>query len=126
MLGRLLSCMGYRLEVVRRPVKSQLDRSAERSWRLHRRLSTHLSPENFDEWRPTMLRNLERLRRSTRGQRHLRNLERWQRLVDHGDVPGLRRVMTGVDTDSVQMREVSPMSGLLSQEERSEALNVGS
>ena len=26
--------------------------------------------------------------------------------------------MTGRDTDSVQLREVSPMSGLLSQEER--------
>jgi hypothetical protein len=33
----------------------------------------------------------------------------------------LRRVMVGLDTDSVQMREVSPMGGLLPQEERAEA-----
>ena len=36
MLDRLLCCMGYRLEVVRRPVKQELGRSLERSWRLHR------------------------------------------------------------------------------------------
>jgi plasmid maintenance system antidote protein VapI len=31
MLDRLLSCLGYRLEVVRRPVNSELRRSEERS-----------------------------------------------------------------------------------------------
>ncbi len=122
MLDRLLSCMGYRLEIVRRPVKQNLGRSPERSWRLHRQLSMHLTPETLDEWRPTILRNLDRLRGSVRGQPHLRNLDRWQRLIEDGDVPRLRRVMTGLDTDSVQMREVSPMSGLLPQEERDEVL----
>jgi hypothetical protein len=71
-----------------------------------------------------MLRNLQRLRESTRGQPHLRNLDRWQRLIQDGDLPSLRRVMTGLDTDSVEMREVSPMGGLLSQEERSEVLGL--
>jgi len=49
MLDRLLSCMGFRLEVVRRPVRRELSRSYERSWLLHRRLSTHLTPETLDE-----------------------------------------------------------------------------
>ena len=124
MLDRLLSCMGYRLEVVRRPVTRHLGRSPERSWKLHRRLCMHLTPKTLNEWRPTMLRNLQRLRESTRGQPHLRNLDRWQRLIQDGDLSGLRRVMTGRDTDSVQMREVSPMGGLLSQEERSEVLGL--
>ena len=122
MLDRLLSCMGYRVEIIRRPVKQKLDRSPKRSWELHRRLSTHLTPETLDEWRPIMLRNLQRLREGTRGQPHLRNLERWQRLIQDGDLSGLRRVMTGLDTDAVEMREVSPMRGLLSQQERSEVL----
>ena len=126
MLDRLLSCMGYRLEIIRRPVKQELGRSPERSWRLHRQLSTHLTPQKLDEWRPTILRNLDRLRSSVRGQPHLRNLDRWQQLVNDGDVPGLRRVMTGLDTDSVQMREVSPMGGLLPQEERAEILRLAS
>ena len=124
MLDRLVSCMGYRLEVIRRPVRQELGRSPKRSWELHRRLSSHLTSETLDEWRPTILRNLTRLREGTRGQPHLRNLERWQRLIDDGDLSGLHRVMTGLDTDSIEMREVSPMRGLLSQQERSETLGL--
>lgn len=122
MLDRLLSCMGYRLEVVRRAVKHELGRSPERSWRLHRQLSTHLTPGTLRKWRPVLLRNLHRLREGTRGQPHLRNLDRWERLIRDGDLSGLRRVMTGLDVDWVQMREVSPMGGLLPQEERAEVL----
>jgi transcriptional regulator with XRE-family HTH domain len=126
MLDRLLSCMGYRLEVVRRPVKQELGRSPERSWRLHRQLAMHLTPDSLIEWHPIMLRNLRRLRESTRGQPHLRNLDRWQRLIEDDDLQGLRRVMIGLDTDSVQMREVSPMGGLLSQGERTEVVRRAS
>lgn len=126
MLDRLLSCMGYRLEVIRRPVKPQLDRSSERSWRLHRQLSTHLTPTSLDQWRQTIERNLQRLRHSTQGQPHLGNLDRWQHLIEDSDLSTLRRVMTGLDTDSVQMREVSPMGGLLPQEERSKVLALAS
>ena len=36
--------------------------------------------------------------------------------------PGLHRILTGLDRDSIEMREVSPMGGLLTQEQRSEAL----
>jgi transcriptional regulator with XRE-family HTH domain len=122
MLDRLLACMGYHLEIVRRPVRQKLDRPAERSWRLHRRLATHLSRETLNEWRPIMWRNIRDLRDGVRGQPHLRNLDRWQRLIQDSDLSGLRQVMTGLDTDAVQMREVSPMRGLLSQQERSEAL----
>jgi transcriptional regulator with XRE-family HTH domain len=122
MLDRLLSCMGYRLEIVRRPIKSDLGRSPERSWKLHRQLAMHLTPETLNEWRPALLRNLERLRERVRGQPHLRNLDRWQRLIEDGDLSRLHQVMTGLSTDSVQMREVSPMGGLLPQEERSAVL----
>lgn len=62
--------------------------------------------------------------RSTRGQPHLQNLDRWQRLIEDGNLSSLRRVMTGLDTDSIQMREVSPMGGLLPQQERSAALGL--
>jgi len=46
--------------------------------------------------------------------------------VGGGDVLGLHRVLTGLDRDSIEMREVSPMSGLLSQEERSRVLAAAS
>lgn len=126
MLDRLLSCMGYQLEIVRRPVKPELDRSVQRSWRLHRQLSKHLTSECLGSWHPTLLNNVGRLRLNVRGQPHLRNVDRWQRLIDERDLSGLHRVMTGLDTDSIEMREVSPMGGLLSQDERAEALRQAS
>lgn len=123
-LDRLLSCMGYRLEVVWRPALPDLTRSEWRSWRLHRRLSTHLTRSSLEQWRPTIERNLERLRSTVRGQPHLRNLDRWESLVDRGDVPGFHRIFTGLDRDSIEMREVSPAGGLLPNEERLQVLQT--
>jgi len=102
MLDRLLFCVGYCLEVVRRPVRVQLDRSSRRRWRMHQLLVSQLSPETLKQWAPVIRCNLDR----------------WQRLVSSGDVRGLRLVMTGLDTDSIQMREVSPLGGLLSEGDR--------
>jgi hypothetical protein len=76
------------------------------------------------QWRPTMLRSLRRLRVNVKGQSHVRNLDRCQDLIERSDYSSLRRVLTGLDIDSVQMREVSPMGGLLSQGERSEVLGL--
>jgi transcriptional regulator with XRE-family HTH domain len=121
-LDRLLSCMGYRLEVVRRPVAPRLTRSERRSWNLHRRLSTLLTPNSLEEWRPRIEQNLCRLTGGVTGEPHQRNLQRWRHLVERGDLPGLHRVLTGLDRDSIEMREVSPMSGLLTVEQRSDAL----
>jgi transcriptional regulator with XRE-family HTH domain len=126
MLDRLLSCMGYRLEVVRKPVRPGLRRSEERSWRLHREISRRLDETTMSRWRPIMLRNLDRLRGQVTGQPHLRNLDRWQRLVDDNDVLGVHRVLTGLDRDSMEMREVSPMSGVLTQQERLDVLGLAS
>lgn len=123
-LDRLLSCMGRRLEVVRRPVVPRLTRSERRSWQLHRRLSTLLDRECFDQWRPRIERNLDRLGHGVTGELHERNLKRWRELVDRGDLPGLHRVLTGLDRDSIEMREVSPLSGLLPDEERHDVLNL--
>lgn len=122
-LDRLLACMGYRLEVVRSAVRPELTRSERRSWQLHRHLSSRLTPDALDVWRPTILVNLGRLRDRVTGQPHERNLVRWNALVANGDVLALHRILTGLDRDAVEMREVSPMSGLLSEDERLEALS---
>ena len=121
-LDRLLSCMGYRLEVTRRCVVPELTRSERRSWRLHRRLSEQLNRSVLPEWLPKLERNLGRLRENVRGQPHLRNVDRWQSLIEREDLPGLHRVLTGLDRDSIEMRDVSPMTGLLSDRERIEIL----
>jgi len=123
-LDRLLSCMGFRLEVIRRPVVPKLTRSERRSWQLHRRLSTLLNRHSFEDWRPKIERNLDRVSDRVTGQPHERNLDRWRQLVDGRDLPGLHRVLTGLDRDSIEMREVSPMSGLLPDEQRREVLQL--
>jgi transcriptional regulator with XRE-family HTH domain len=123
-LDRLLSCMGYQLEVAWRPVPPELTRSEWRSWRLHRRLSTHLTRSSLGQWRPKIVRNLERRRGTVRGQPHLRNLDRWESLLARGDVTGLHRTLTGLDRDSIEMREVSPFGGILPNEERLAVLGL--
>jgi hypothetical protein len=82
----------------------------------------HLTQTSLAIWRPTIERNLGRLRGDVRGEPHLRNLDRWQLLIDREDTAKLHRVLTGLNRDSIEMREVSPLGGLLSSNERSEAL----
>jgi len=103
-------------------VVPELARSERRSWRLHCRLSVRLTPASLQEWRPVIERNLERLRGNVTGRPHGRNLDWWQSLVGDGDVLGLHRALTGLDRDSIEMREVSPIGGLLPQDERQAAL----
>lgn len=105
-----------------RPVQPDLTRSVRRSWLLHRRLSRHLDPGTIGQWTPRILSNLEKMSGQVRGEPHMGNLGRWRRLVEERDLPGLHRVLTRLDEGSIQMREVSPMRGLLPQKERSEVL----
>ena len=122
-LDRLLSCMGYRLEVVRRPVRPDLTHSERRSWMLHRRLSRRLTKTSFQEWLPTLERNLDRMRDGVRGPVHIRKVQGWADLIEREDVVGLHRAMTGLDRTSIEMREVSPFGGLLPEEERLQILS---
>ena len=121
-LGRLLSCMGRRLRVVRDVIEPELTRSERRSWLLHRKVSSQLTPDTLRVWEPTIVGNVRRLRDGVTGQPHTRNLERWQHLVKCGDILGLKRVLTGLDRESIEMREVSPMRGVLTEQDRLDVL----
>jgi plasmid maintenance system antidote protein VapI len=123
-IDRLLSCMGYRLEVSRKAVDADLTRSERRSWSVHRQLATHLNATALSDWQATIFVNIVRLRAGVRGQPHVANLDEWQHLVSTEDVPALRRVLTGVDRHSIEMREITPMGGLLPDAERRHALKV--
>lgn len=116
-LSRFLSCMGRQLEVVFRPVEPRLTRSERRSWLLHRHLSTHLTQDSFPSWPARIEVNLQRLRAGVSGQPHLRHLDLWASLLERGDLAGIRRALTGLDRESIEMREVSPMGGLLPHDE---------
>lgn len=121
-LDRLLSCMGFRLQITRWPVRPELTRSARRSWLLHREVARKLTRQTLHSWRPTIAKNLLHLRAGVAGEPHTTNIGRWEALVAEGNLPRLHRVLAGLDRDSIEMREVSPMSGLLSDEERRSTL----
>ena len=78
--------MGYRLEVVRRPVVPKLTRSERRSWQLHRRLSTLLNRDTQGVAADDRAQ-LDRLSERVTGQPHERNLERWRDLVERATCP---------------------------------------
>ncbi|WP_241474159.1 helix-turn-helix domain-containing protein [Mycolicibacterium neoaurum] len=117
-LDRLLSCMGYQLQVIRQPIQPDLTRPERRSWLLHRQIARKLTPITLQAWAPTIAKNLQRLRAGVTGEPHTTNVGRWEELVTDKNLPGLHRVLTGLDRDCIEMREVSPLSGLLSDEER--------
>ena len=121
-LDRLLSCMGYRLEVTRHALVPELTRSEWRSWKVHRQLATHLTGSTLALWRATIDINIERLRSTVHGQPHTRNLNRWESLIRAGDLAGGWRALTGLDRDSIEMREITPLGGLLPEAERLDAL----
>lgn len=123
-LERLISCVGYELEVVRRPVERELNRSEQRTWKLHRSLGSRMTRSTFSEWKPVINKNIVRLRSQVKGQPHLRNLDRWEQIVEDDDVKELRLVLCRVDRDSIEMREVSPMSGLMTGDERRNVLGI--
>ena len=117
MLTRLLSPLGVSVSVEVKPV--ELERTKERSWRLHRQISLNLGRLGVteDDWSRMGL-NLDRVRGGTRGQPHERNLDRWRRIIDEQDLQALHQVLTDKSSDGVEMREVSPMAGFLSEDER--------
>lgn len=57
------------------------------------------------------------------GRVHEESVKRWSDLITNGDVLGLHRVLTGLDRTSIEMREVTPFSGLLPDNERREVLS---
>jgi hypothetical protein len=117
-LDRLLSCMGRHLVVERHAEDASLTRSEHRSWLLHRALAHRFESRTYAEWKQIALRNLERIRDGVSGEPHNRNVERWQAMLADDDTRAVRRTLTGLDRESIELREVSPLGGILTDDER--------
>ncbi len=98
--------MRYHLEVTRRPIRPELTRSESRSWQLHRQLSRRLDRSTLEEWRPTIRRNLRRLRR---GHRNVDVLPARHRAGPLRDVDGLIEQVLGREIDLIDYGGLKPM-----------------
>lgn len=116
-LDLLLSSLGIHVEFDLSPVR--MERTKQRSWLLHRRISHKLGTTGIDSsgWE-LMQRNLDRVRQNTQGYVHERNLDRWQRITDDQSIRELHRVLVDTSDVGIGMREVSPMTGFLTEDER--------
>lgn len=116
-LELLLSSMGLQAVFDVSPVP--LERTKRRSWLLHRQISHKLGITGIDDsgWE-RMQHNLDRVRSNTQGYVHERNLDRWQRIINSRNLRTLHRVLVDTSTDGIEMREVSPMTGFLTEDER--------
>lgn len=121
-LERLLACMGRTLEIERHATTPELTRAERRSWLLHRELARLVDLPMLTAWTATIERNLDVLLSGVTGEPHVTHLKRWQQLVQGQDLPAIRRVLTGLDRTSIEMREVSPLSGILPEETRHKVL----
>lgn len=122
-LARLLACLGFRLEISRRAVKPRLTRNERRSWLLHCAVARKLTTSSLAQWRPTLESNCARLAERVSGEPHISNVQRWAELASSGDLPGLHRALTGLRRDDIEMREMSPFAGVLTESERLSAVS---
>lgn len=67
--------------------------SERRTLALHRLLAECLDAAALASWTPRILVNLGRLETGVQGPPHLQNLVGWRRLVEVGDVEGIRAVL---------------------------------
>ncbi len=116
-LDLLLASLGLQVDFDVSPVP--MERTKRRSWLLHRQISRKLGVTGVDDsgW-GRMQRNLDRLRANVQGSVHERNLDRWQRIIDGKSLRDLHRVLVDTSTEGIEMREVSPMTGFLTEDER--------
>lgn len=120
-LDLLLSSLGLQVDFDVAPVP--MERTKRRSWLLHRQVSRKLGTTGIDDsgWE-RMQRNLDRVRANIQGPIHERNLDRWQQIIDRRGLRDLQRVLIDTSTDGIEMREVSPMTGFLTEDERLDVL----
>ncbi|MDR1264123.1 MAG: helix-turn-helix domain-containing protein [Propionibacteriaceae bacterium] len=119
-LDRLMAGLGLQVSFDLAPIL--MERTKLRDWLLHRAISRKLSAGLGETDWERMRRNLDQVRAHTQGQPHERNLDRWQRIIDSRDLRALRHVLLDPSTDGIEMREVSPMSGFLTDDERLKVL----
>jgi plasmid maintenance system antidote protein VapI len=117
-LRRLMNSLGYDVEVQLRTVQPELTHRERRSWLLHRAIAAKFDDMQLLNQFSSLKTRLGQVRDRVQGEPHASHVAEWASILDRRDVRALREVLTGLARSDIEMREVSPMSGLLSDEER--------
>jgi len=123
-LGRALGALGERIVVGSRGARSDatLERREQRlGLELHRTIAGKLIADPETVLAAGRAR-LDRMRATLRGGA-VEWLEEWARMIEDHDLAGLVGVMLGVSQRDLDLRSVSPFTGLLSPEERNAVLD---
>lgn len=123
-LERALAAMGERIVIGSRGPRSgaALERREQRlGLELHRTIAGKLIADP-DAVLDAGRARLDRLRPTLRGGA-ISWLDEWARLIDDRDLGGLVTVMLGTSPHDIDLRSVSPFTGLLSAEEREAVLD---
>jgi transcriptional regulator with XRE-family HTH domain len=123
MLSFLLHGTGHSLRKTVSAEPVSLNRSDHRSWMLHCRIASHLDQKTFQNWVPTIERNLDNLARNSRGEPHTGNIAYWRDLIHAQDLRAIREALLDPTERGQQMRDVSPFAGVLTDTERQEVLS---
>jgi len=116
MFDRLMSALGMTAHVTVTPTGMQ--RTEIRSWLLHRLIADKLRGGiNQDDW-DLMRHNLDHVRLNTSGASFNHCLNKWDDIIDQQNLGELISVLTDISPNGVAMREVSPMTGFLTEDER--------
>jgi plasmid maintenance system antidote protein VapI len=120
----LFGAMGLHLNVQTTTHPAMMNSSDRRSWLLHRKACGKLTRDSLPHWQALIAKNVEEMRLQVQGSPHLENLAKWKHLALTGDLKGLRAAMLDPGEEGKAMRDVSPLSGILNQQERCEALGI--
>lgn len=111
----VLSMRGVEMSVVpRKVIRQELMQTAV----LDKIERDHL-PVDTDQVR----QNLDRIREQVRGKSLLEHVERWEHLLRTGDLDLIRQVVLSDDEVGREMRNLSPLTVLLTESERLEVLD---
>jgi transcriptional regulator with XRE-family HTH domain len=123
-LERALASMGERLVVSTRARGLDLEPLERREHRLGLELHRSIAQKLISDPEPVLQSARSRLDPMRVGLRGgaLTWLDQWRDLVADRDIGGLIVVMLGTTQHDIDMRSVSPFTGLLSADERSEVL----
>lgn len=123
-LERALAAMGERLTVAGRPEHARAERLERREHRLGLELHRTIAMKLIEHPEPVLASARERLspmRESVQGGAKAW-VDRWESLIESRDLGGLVDVMLGTTQADIDLRSVSPFTGLLSADERRDVI----